>query len=86
MNLDKAHNKTICMGPTGNIHGSYKFYCLRTKKKLTRCRWDEMPMLILTTKKIESLAAPDKVAVSRELNFANQNYIPLAFNNKEYDK
>jgi hypothetical protein len=37
-------HKTICMGPTGNIQGSYKFYCLKTKKKLTRRRWDELPM------------------------------------------
>eukprot|EP00804_Cyclotella_cryptica_P024426 CCRYP_015860-RA/>CCRYP_015860-RA protein AED:0.35 eAED:0.26 QI:0/0/0/1/0/0/3/0/310 len=37
--------ETICMGPTGNVQGSYKFYCLRTKQKLTRRWWDEMPML-----------------------------------------
>ena len=31
-------HKTICMGPTGNAEGSYKFYCLQMKQKLTRHR------------------------------------------------
>ena len=29
-------HETICMGPTGNAQGSYKFYCLWTKQKLTQ--------------------------------------------------
>jgi hypothetical protein len=35
--ISQTH-ETICMGPMGNTQGSYKFYCLRTGKKLTRRR------------------------------------------------
>jgi hypothetical protein len=34
----------ICLGPTGNIQGSYKFLNLRTGKRLTRRRWTSLPM------------------------------------------
>ena len=34
----------ICLGPTGNIQGSYKFLNLRTGKRITRRRWTPLPM------------------------------------------
>ena len=33
-----------CLGPTGNIQGSYKFMNLRTGKRVTRRRWTKLPM------------------------------------------
>jgi len=62
---------TICMGPTGNIQGSYKFYCLRTKQKLTRRRWDELPMPNSIIKRVHRHARADKM--QRGLKFRNQN-------------
>ena len=34
----------ICLGPSGNLQGGYKFMNLRTGKKLTRRRWTALPM------------------------------------------
>jgi FtsZ-binding cell division protein ZapB len=33
----------ICLGPTGNMQGSYKFLSLSTGKKVTRRKFTEMP-------------------------------------------
>jgi hypothetical protein len=34
----------ICLGPTGNIQGSYKFLNLRTGQRITRQKWTDLPM------------------------------------------
>jgi hypothetical protein len=34
--MQSRTHATICMGPTGNAQGSYKFYCLKTKQWLIR--------------------------------------------------
>ena len=34
----------ICLGPTGNQQGGYKFYNLRTGKRITRRKWKALPM------------------------------------------
>ena len=34
----------ICLGPSGNLQGGYKFMNLRTGKKITRRRWMALPM------------------------------------------
>jgi hypothetical protein len=34
----------ICLGPTGNIQGSYKFLNLRTGQRITRRKWTDLPM------------------------------------------
>ena len=34
----------ICLGPTGNQQGGYKFFILRTEKRITRRKWKPLPM------------------------------------------
>ncbi len=34
----------ICLGPSGNVQGGYKFMSLNSGKKITRRSWDEIPM------------------------------------------
>ena len=34
----------ICLGPTGNSQGSYKFMNLRTGRRITRRKWTNLPM------------------------------------------
>ena len=34
----------ICLGPTGNMQGSYKFLNLRTGRRITRRKWTHLPM------------------------------------------
>ena len=33
----------ICLGPSGNLQGGYKYLALNTGKKITRCSWDVIP-------------------------------------------
>ncbi|KAL7476268.1 hypothetical protein ACHAW6_002142 [Cyclotella cf. meneghiniana] len=66
-------HETICMGPTGNIKGSYKIYCLKTKKKLTWRRWDELPMPRSIIRKVDRQAKRDRAA--SRLAFADRNNI-----------
>ena len=41
--LEPRTNWVICMGPTGNLQGSYKFLSLVTGKKVTQRKFMEMP-------------------------------------------
>ena len=34
----------ICLGPSGNIQGSYKYFALETCKKITRAQATPVPM------------------------------------------
>eukprot|EP00804_Cyclotella_cryptica_P018337 CCRYP_015465-RA/>CCRYP_015465-RA protein AED:0.55 eAED:-0.03 QI:0/0/0/0.2/1/1/5/0/374 len=78
-------HETICMGPTGNMQGSYKFYCLSTKKKLTRRQWDELPMPKSIIRKVDQHAKRDKAAA--KLVFSDQNNQPYQdMRNEEYGK
>ena len=45
----------ICLGPTGNMQGSYKFLSLSTGKKVTRRKFTEMPMSDSVIKMVDSL-------------------------------
>jgi len=45
----------ICLGPTGNMQGSYKFRSLSTGKKVTRRKFTEMPMTDSVMKMVDSL-------------------------------
>jgi hypothetical protein len=36
---------SICLGPTGNLQGSYYFFSLVTGKIIKRCHWNELPVL-----------------------------------------
>jgi hypothetical protein len=74
----------ICMGPTGNFQGTYKFMCLTTGKKLHRRKWDEIPMPRSVIKKVNRMAKRDKTKA--KLTFCNQNNEPFDFNNGEYDE
>ena len=48
---DTPHNSTspwmkgaICLGPSGNVQGGYKFMTLCSAKKIIWCSWDAIPM------------------------------------------
>ena len=45
LNRNKTHTKgDICIGPSRNIQGGFKFMSLRPKKNITRQSWDMIPM------------------------------------------
>ena len=59
----------ICLGPTGNDQGGYKFMSLKTEEKITRYSWDELPM-------------PDSV-IARVNKLAKDQPEDLIFTNKK---
>lgn len=79
--MNARTHETICMGPTGNAQGSYKFYCLRTRQKLTQRRWDELPMPCSIIKRVHRHAKADKM--TKGLSFRDRNNSLYQFENKE---
>jgi hypothetical protein len=49
----------ICLGPTGNMQGSYKFLNLRTGKRITRRRWTLLPMPQEVIERVNQLGTAD---------------------------
>jgi hypothetical protein len=57
--LEPRTNWAICMGPTGNLQGSYKFLSLATGKKVTRRKLTEMPVTEAVIKQVKEMAVKD---------------------------
>jgi hypothetical protein len=53
--LDPRTKWAICMGPTGNLQGSYKFLSLANGKKVTRRKFTEMPITESVIKQVEEM-------------------------------
>jgi hypothetical protein len=49
----------ICMGPTGNLQGSYKFLSLATGKKVTQKKFTKMSVTEAVIKQVEEMAVKD---------------------------
>ncbi|KAL7480380.1 hypothetical protein ACHAW6_006074, partial [Cyclotella cf. meneghiniana] len=81
--MQSRTHATICMGPTGNAQGSYKFYCLKTQQRLIRRRWDELPMPRSVIRTVHRHAQADKM--KKGLHFTDRNNSPYDFDNTEYD-
>jgi hypothetical protein len=65
----------ICLGPTGNLQGTYSFLNLATGLVIKRCRFDELPAPDSVIKLVETLAG--SLGVSPSLVFANRHKIPF---------
>jgi Reverse transcriptase (RNA-dependent DNA polymerase) len=46
----------ICLGPSGNQQGGFKFMTLQSGKKITRRAWDRLPMPDTVITRVETLA------------------------------
>jgi hypothetical protein len=42
--MEPRTHETTALGPTGNLQGSVKFYCLNTERVLKRCPFTPMPI------------------------------------------
>ena len=60
----------ICLGPTGNIQGTYSFLNLATGLVIKRRRFTELPAPDSVIKRVATLA--QKNGVSPNLNFATR--------------
>jgi hypothetical protein len=49
----------ICLIPTGNLQGSYKFVLLSTGKKIKRRKFTEMPITESVIKQVSKWASKD---------------------------
>ena len=45
----------ITLGPTGKLQGGYKFLILQRGKKITRCNWTHLPMLIEVIERVNEI-------------------------------
>jgi hypothetical protein len=71
----------ICLGPTGNMQGSYKFLSLSTGKKVTRRKFTEMPMTDSVIKMVDSLGK--KKRCKNGLSFKNRKGEEYTFDNDD---
>ena len=65
----------ICLGPTGNIQGTYSLLNLTTGLVIKRRRFTELPAHDLVIKRVATLA--QKKGVSPNLVFADRHQIPF---------
>jgi hypothetical protein len=61
----------ICLGPTGNAHGTHYFFSLTTGQRIERTRWTELPMPQDVIDRINSIGR--KQGMPTKLTFANRH-------------
>jgi len=64
-----AH-EAIALGPTGNLQGSVKFYCINTGQVLKRCSFTPMPMPDRVIKRVNKIV--EQEGQGRTFRFLNQ--------------
>jgi hypothetical protein len=70
----------IALGPTGNLQGSVKFYCLNTGPVLKWRSFNKMPMSTCVIKRVDTIGARKKQG--GEFRFVNQNKEPFGWTDK----
>ncbi len=82
--LEPRTNWAICMGPTGNLQGSYKFLSLATGKKVTQRKFTEMPVTDAVIKQVEEMAVKD--GGIKGINFKDRKGLEYeSGNDEEYE-
>jgi hypothetical protein len=66
----------ICLGPTANFQGSYKFLSLNTGKRITRKQFKDLPMPDSVIRKIEAMATCEKQ--DKVITFCNRLGDPIS--------
>ncbi len=81
--LEPRTKWAICMGPTGNLQGSYKFLPLATGKKDTQRKFTKMPVTEAVIKQVEEMAVKDGAV--KGINFKDRKGVEYKFDNdREY--
>ena len=82
MNTMEPRTKwAICLGPTRNLQGSYKFMSLSTGKKIVRRKFTEMPITDCVIRQVSKLALKDKAMSG--VTFMNKYGVEYTFNDEE---
>ncbi len=74
----------ICLGPTGNMQGSYKFLSLTTGRKITQRKFTDMPATTRVIKEVKASGAKDKA--QKGLSFKDKNGVDYVFDNEDKNK
>ena len=63
-NLPNVHRTTpaLCLGPTGNKRGTYRFFGLTTGAVLRRYQWEELPITPTIVDRVHDMASCDRQA------------------------
>lgn len=69
--MESRTEQAICLGPTGNLQGSYKFFSLTTGKKIIRRKFTEMPITGIVIAQIENWSKKEEAHMG--LTFANKS-------------
>eukprot|EP00804_Cyclotella_cryptica_P021082 CCRYP_019384-RA/>CCRYP_019384-RA protein AED:0.40 eAED:0.40 QI:0/-1/0/1/-1/0/1/0/331 len=81
-NTQQARSRdVICLGPTGNMQGSYYFVDLSTKAVIKRRRFQELPVPDSIIKKVEAWGRRDKQ--TGIIRFANRNNDPYEWDDEQ---
>jgi len=67
----------IALGPTGNLQGSVKFYCLNTGQVLKRRDFTELPMSDSIIKRVDAIGKKKKQG--RKFRFLNRKKLPFSW-------
>jgi hypothetical protein len=67
-------HKAIALGPTGNLQGSLKIYCLTTGGVLKRQSFTAIPMPFCIIKRVDTIGLQEKQGW--EFHFVNRNKEP----------
>ena len=81
--MEPRTNWAICLGPTGNMQGSYKFLSLNTGKKIVKRNFTEMPITETESviKRVNEMGRKDNL--QKGLSFKNRNGIEYKFDNDD---
>jgi hypothetical protein len=79
--LEPRTNWAICMGPMGNLQGSYKFLSFATRKKVTCRKFTEMPVTEAVIKQVEEMAVKDGAV--KGISFIDRKGVEYEFDNDE---
>jgi hypothetical protein len=81
--LEPRTKWAICMGPTGNLQGSYKCLSIATGKKVMRRKFTEIPVTEAVIKQVKEMAVKDGAV--KGINFKDRKGVEYKFDNdKKY--
>ncbi len=82
--LEPRTKWVVCMGPMGNLQGSYKLLSLATGKKVTCRKFTEMPVTEAVIKQVKEMAVKDGAV--KGISFKDRKGVEYEFDNdKEYE-
>ena len=58
--LEDRTQGAICLGPTGNLYGTYNLFFLSSGKKITRRQFKEVPTPRIVIKRVATMALVEK--------------------------